>query len=48
MGGRAFLVQTTVVGGEEVELTAKEKPGGLCERSVSSWKTTGGTKTGPS
>ena len=42
-----FLVQTTMVGGEEVDLTVREKEGGLCESSVRSWKTTGGKRIGP-
>ena len=42
-----FLVQTTMVGGEEVDLTVREKEGGLCESSVKSWKTTGGKRIGP-
>ena len=43
-----FLVQTTMVGGEEVDLIVREKEGGLCESSVRSWKTTGGRRIGPS
>ena len=43
-----FLVQKTMVGGEEVDLIAREKEGGLCESSVRSWKTTGGRRIGPS